>query len=77
MPMYTYACKECGKEKEILHGIKEQLEMICCNKLMKKKIGSPMLEFRGHGFYRTDYKRIENIHKDAKEHIAKEDPSLY
>lgn len=76
MPIYAYVCEECGKKKEVLLSMKEHPEMICCNKLMKRKFGSLMLEFKGSGFHQTDYKRLENIHRDAREHVDREDPSL-
>lgn len=77
MPIYTYICMECGKEEEILCGINDKLKMICCDKSMRKKFGAAMLEFRGHGFHSTDYKRLENIRRDANKHVKKEDPSLH
>ena len=76
MPTYTYICGECGNKKEILHKTNEQSEMVCCNKMMRRKFGSPLLEFRGHGFHDTDYRRLEKINKDAREHVKREDPSL-
>lgn len=78
MPVYTYVCEKCAKEKEVLCEVSQRSEKImCCDMSMKKRFGTLILNFTGHGFHATDYKRLENIHKDAKEHVKKEDPSIY
>ena len=66
MPLYTYKCPSCRQTKEILQSIKESspvckrcVEASCGIHIpemerMWKKTGKP--QFKGSGFYETDYK---------------------
>jgi len=53
MPTYDYRCVNCELEKEIIHSIKEDPEMICqtCGHVMKKMISKGVqIVFRGAGW---------------------------
>ena len=57
MPFYTFKCPSCKKEKEVLQGMNDKAP-ICDGTKMKrvfKTTGKP--QFKGSGFYETDYKR--------------------
>mgnify|MGYP003123753585 CR=1 FL=1 len=59
MPLYTFRCK-CGNEIELLVDNADKDLRMCqeCGKGMKRlvgKTGKP--QFKGSGFYETDYKR--------------------
>ena len=59
MPLYTFRCK-CGNEIELLVDNADKDLRMCqqCGKGMKRvfnSIGKP--QFKGKGFYETDYKR--------------------
>ena len=56
MPFYTFKCPTCDKEEEVLQGMNDDVP-ICDGVKMKrvfKNISKP--QFKGDGFYETDYK---------------------
>ena len=57
MPIYEYQCKQCNERHEIIQRISEEPLAHCpkCGGDMKKLISSPAIQFKGSGFYKTDY----------------------
>lgn len=57
MPIYEYQCKACDERHEIIQRISEEPLTHCpkCGGEMKKLISSPAIQFKGSGFYKTDY----------------------
>jgi putative FmdB family regulatory protein len=57
MPLYEYQCAQCGERVEILQKISDPPYSHCpkCGAEMKKLISSPAIQFKGSGFYKTDY----------------------
>lgn len=58
MPLYEYQCEKCGKRVEILQRASDKPYKHCpnCGGDMKKLFSSPAIQFKGSGFYKTDYK---------------------
>ena len=57
MPLYEYKCSECGSVFEVLQKVSEQPLKKCikCGGLVKKLVSSPAIQFKGSGWYVTDY----------------------
>ena len=57
MPLYEYQCKQCAERMEILQKISDPPQTHCpkCGGEMKKLHSSPAIQFKGSGFYKTDY----------------------
>ena len=57
MPLYEYQCSACKERMEILQRISDPPYTHCpkCGGEMKKLISSPAIQFKGSGFYKTDY----------------------
>ena len=57
MPIYEYLCSQCNERQEIIQRISEEPLAHCpkCGGDMKKLISSPAIQFKGSGFYKTDY----------------------
>ena len=57
MPIYEYQCNECKERVEIIQRISEDPLTHCpkCGGEMRKLISSPAIQFKGSGFYKTDY----------------------
>jgi len=54
MPAYDYFCPECQKEKEVSHGMFEEVEVLCeeCQCKMKKMVsGGSGTIFKGSGWF--------------------------
>ena len=57
MPLYEYQCQQCNERHEILQSFSDAPIEQCpkCGGSMKKLISSPAIQFKGSGFYKTDY----------------------
>lgn len=57
MPLYEYACRKCGERVEVIQKMNEAPYAHCpkCGGDMKKMASSPAIQFKGSGFYKTDY----------------------
>jgi putative FmdB family regulatory protein len=58
MPLYEYECESCGKRFEKIQKFSDPLVDVCpnCGKgPVKKLLSSPAIQFKGSGWYITDY----------------------
>ena len=57
MPLYEYKCEKCGERVEIIQRVSDPPYSHCpkCGGDMKKMLSSPAIQFKGSGFYKTDY----------------------
>jgi len=57
MPLYEYECINCKERVEIIQRVNDPPQPQCakCCAEMKKLISSPAIQFKGSGFYKTDY----------------------
>ena len=57
MPIYEYQCTACQKRHEIIQSFSDAPLTLCpgCGGAMKKLFSSPAIQFKGSGFYKTDY----------------------
>lgn len=57
MPLYEYQCNDCHERTEILQNISDPPYSHCpkCGGTMKKLLSAPAIQFKGSGFYKTDY----------------------
>jgi len=71
MPLYEYKCLKCGSVYELLQKVKDAplKECLKCGSPVRKLISPPALQFKGEGWYVTDYaqkQKPEKKEKDAK-----------
>jgi putative FmdB family regulatory protein len=57
MPIYEYECTECGKRTEQLQRMDDPPLAACpsCGGAVKKLLSAPAVQFKGSGWYVTDY----------------------
>ena len=57
MPLYEYQCLNCGKKTEVIQKFDDAPLAACpaCGGEVKKLISSPAFQFKGTGWYVTDY----------------------
>jgi putative FmdB family regulatory protein len=57
VPLYEYECVQCKERVEIIQKFSDPPYSICpkCGGDMKKLFSSPAIQFKGSGFYKTDY----------------------
>ena len=68
MPIYEYKCKECNRVFDKLQSINSEpvKECIYCKGGVKKLISSSSFQFKGSGWYITDYKNKGKKSSDTK-----------
>lgn len=61
MPLYEYQCEACGARSEHLQRIDDPAPEVCgaCGKsgTLRRLLSSPAFQFKGSGWYVTDYAR--------------------
>jgi putative FmdB family regulatory protein len=59
MPLYEYRCNRCGKLFEVLQKFSDPVltEHKECGGLVERLLSPPALQFKGTGWYVTDYAR--------------------
>jgi len=60
MPLYEYRCESCGHQFEVIQKFSDALVAVCpkCGAGPVVKLqSSPAIQFKGSGFYITDYAR--------------------
>jgi putative FmdB family regulatory protein len=57
MPIYEYQCSQCNQRQEVIQRFSDPPLSECehCGGDMKKLPSSPAIQFKGSGFYKTDY----------------------
>jgi putative FmdB family regulatory protein len=57
MPIYEYQCLACGRRHEAIQKLDEAPLAVCpdCGGALKKMVSSPAFQFKGTGWYATDY----------------------
>ncbi|MGC2422849.1 MAG: FmdB family zinc ribbon protein [Nitrospirota bacterium] len=79
MPIYEYECAECGKHFDEIQKFSDDALTQCkfCGGPVRKLLGAPALQFKGTGWYITDYAgkspRPESGSKGADKGEAKGD----
>ena len=57
MPLYEYECDACGGRFEVIQKFSETTEQCrkCGKGPVRRLMSSPAIQFKGSGFYITDY----------------------
>lgn len=63
MPLYEFKCKSCGKKMEELRKVGDFTPPSCsvCGQETEKMMSTGSFEFKGPGFYSTDYKQYNDM----------------
>ena len=74
MPLYEYECSACGHRFERIQKFSDPPEKTCpkCGGEVHKLISSPAVQFKGTGWYVTDYAGKGKESKETKETKGKE-----
>ena len=59
MPLYEYECETCSHRFEVIQKFSDAPIAVCpkCGGPVQKLLSSPAIQFKGSGFYLTDYGR--------------------
>jgi putative FmdB family regulatory protein len=76
MPLYEYLCDACGRRFELIRKFSDPPLEACptCGGTVRKLVSSPAFQFKGTGFYITDYAKKDQASaaqsEDAKSNAA-------
>ena len=75
MPIYEYQCQSCGNRSEAMQRVSEPPLETCedCGGDLKKLISAPAFQFKGSGWYVTDYAGKGGDTKDKGEEASSGD----
>ena len=67
MPVYAYACVQCGHAFDARQSFDEPALTTCeqCGGALRKQYGSVGVTFHGSGFYRTDSRQSASSKADS------------
>ena len=68
MPLYEYQCDACGNRFEKIQKFSDPLVDVCpkCGGPVHKLLSSPAIQFKGSGWYITDYAKKDAGDKGTK-----------
>src|SRR5258708_7087514 len=75
MPLYEYQCKKCGSRFEQIEKFSDKPQTKCpkCKKgRVERLISSPAIQFKGTGWYVTDYASKSGAPKEESKGGAEE-----
>ena len=74
MPIYEYECRKCGAHVEAFQKVNDKPLTKCgkCRGKLERKISAPAIQFKGSGWYVTDYAKKDQG-GSAKSDDAKDD----
>lgn len=68
MPLYEYQCKKCRHRFERIQKFSDPVLKKCpeCGGVLERLLSAPAVQFKGSGWYVTDYARKGAAHPAAK-----------
>jgi putative FmdB family regulatory protein len=74
MPLYEYACDDCGHSFEVIQKFSDAPIGTCpkCGGAVRKLQSAPAFQFKGSGWYITDYARKGDGGKEGAKEGSKE-----
>ena len=75
MPLYEYECDVCAHRFELIQKFTDPPPAACpkCGSAVTKLLSSPAIQFKGSGFYLTDYGRSGSKNDSANAKAGKND----
>jgi putative FmdB family regulatory protein len=75
MPLYEYLCEKCGHKFERIQKFSDPLVETCpkCGSHVHKLASSPAIQFKGSGWYITDYAKKDSVPSSEAKGDSKND----
>ena len=77
MPIYEYECRKCGAHVEAFQKVSDKPLTKCgkCGGKLERKISAPAIQFKGTGWYVTDYgNKTTKNEKSESESVSESKP---
>ena len=77
MPIYEYQCAQCGKRFERIQKFSDPPVEVCpsCGGRVERLLSPPGIQFKGSGWYVTDYARKATSSSKSEGDSASDDSS--
>jgi putative FmdB family regulatory protein len=74
MPLYEYECKKCGHRFEKIQKFSDKMVKKCpeCGGVVEQMISAPAGQFKGSGWYVTDYPKKSSGSSASSDNGSKE-----
>src|SRR5579863_7445389 len=74
MPLYEYECKKCGHRFEKIQKFSDKMVKKCpdCGGPVEQMISAPAVQFKGSGWYVTDYAKKSSSPGSSGDSSSKE-----
>lgn len=69
MPIYEFECKRCKAHIEVFQKVSDKPPTKCrnCGGKLERQISAPAIQFKGSGWYVTDYAKTTKSEKSESE----------
>ncbi len=77
MPIYEYSCKKCNNQIEVFQKFSDKPPTRCekCGGRLEKMISQTAFQFKGEGWYVTDYGRKGSVSEKVEKELATPEPT--
>lgn len=75
MPLYEYECTKCGNRFEKIQKFSDKSVRTCpkCKGKVQRLVSAPAIQFKGSGWYITDYARKKEGSSEEKSSKSSDD----
>ena len=76
MPIYEFRCTKCNSQIEVFQKLSEKKPTRCrkCGGRLEKLISAPAVQFKGEGWYVTDYARKGTVSEKVEKELSGSEP---
>src|SRR5215470_9072853 len=77
MPIYEFKCTKCNNTIEVFQKLSDKSPTRCkkCGGRLEKMISSPAIQFKGEGWYVTDYARKGTVSEKVEKELSSPEPA--
>ena len=77
MPIYEFRCKKCNDQIEVFQKLSDKPPTRCrkCGGRMEKQFSRTSVQFKGEGWYVTDYARKGSVAEKVEKELSSPEPS--
>jgi len=77
MPIYEYRCKKCNDQIEVFQKASDKPPTRCkkCGGRMEKQFSRTSVQFKGEGWYVTDYGRKGGVEEKVEKELSSPEPA--
>jgi len=77
MPIYEFRCKKCGDQIEVIQRMSDKPPTRCkkCGGRLEKMISQTTFQFKGEGWYVTDYARKNSVSEKVERELSSPEPA--